>query len=73
MKGMKGSIEKSVYQVLLDVYKLVLDSDLEEKRDLAMIYFSEAVKNIAMVLEMLKLNSDEIRKLVYSLKVLKDE
>lgn len=71
MSNKKVFIEKSVYQALLDVYTEVLNNCEKDKRELAIIYLSDAIKNIALVFEILNLNTEDIRKLVYTLKMLK--
>lgn len=67
---MKKCIEELVYQVLNDVYKYILNADLEEKRNLAMMYFSEIINDFANLFEILKLDKEKIKEAIRFIELL---
>ena len=69
---MKKQLENTFYEVLLQLMALIKELD-EDKRSLAMLFYSEAVRNIATVFNLLSMEGDKINDLVFNIRSFDDE
>jgi hypothetical protein len=70
---MKEYLASSLYDSLSSLMVLIKNLDDENKRNLAMLFFSEAVRNIATIFNLLDLQNEKIENIVFNIKRLVDD
>jgi hypothetical protein len=70
---MKECLASSLYNDLSALMILIRNLNDEDKRNLAMLFFSEAVRNIATIFSLLDLQDEKIDGIVFNIKKLVDD
>jgi len=67
---MKEYLVNSLYDNLSSLMLLIKEMKDESKKNLAMLFFSEAVRNIATLFNLLDLGDEKVNDLVFNIKQL---